>query len=234
MLSLWLRLLWPYRIYGREHLPRRGPAVIVANHTSYLDPVFLYALAPTKPRFMVWTAHYRLPVLGWLYRLLRAIPVDIWSDTPTPISHRAYRTALEHLNQGGILAIFPEGARTPDGRFLKWRVGAARLALAARAPIIPITFNGLYHIWPPYRTLPRRGRVEIHVHPPLQPSYWNGLPRREAALRWTRQVRDLVALAYHLPPPEDQPPPDWENPYLTDPIARRALEEDQPRYASGE
>ncbi len=232
MLAALLRLLFPYRVHGRHHLPRRGPAVLVANHASYLDPVFLFALAPTKPRFMVWTAHYRLPVLGWLYRALRAIPVDIWSDTPTPISHRAYRTALAHLKGGGILAVFPEGARTPDGRFLKWRAGAARLALAAQAPIVPVTFNGLYHIWPVHRPLPRRGPVEIVVHPPLSPLPWLHLPRREAAQRWTRQVRDLVAQAYHLPAAADLPPPDWENPYLTDPIARQALEEEQPRYAS--
>lgn len=232
MLSAFLGLFWPYRIIGREHLPQQGPAILVANHTSFLDPVFLYAIAPTKPRFIVWEAHYRLPVLGWLYRALNAIPADIWSATNTPIRPRAYREALGHLQAGGILAVFPEGGRTPDGRFLKWRVGAARLALSIQAPIIPITFNGFYRIWPMYRALPRRGQVEIVVHPPVDPSPWRSLPRRQAAHHLTRHLRDLVAAAYRLPGPADLPPPTWENPLLADPISRQALEPDQPRYAT--
>ena len=232
MLASLLGLLWPYRLVGREHLPRQGPAILVGNHASFLDPVFLYAIAPTKPRFVVWEAHYRLPVLGWLYRALDAIPADIWSDTPTPITPRAYREALAHLRAGGILAVFPEGGRTPDGRFLKWRVGAARLALIVNAPLIPITFNGFYRAWPMHRTLPRRSRVEIIVHPPVDPTPWLEGPRREAARRLTRHLRDTVARAYRLPAPEDLPPPHWENPLLADPISRQALEPDQPRYAS--
>ncbi len=232
MLRILLGLLWPYRIRGKEHLPRRGPAILVANHASFLDPVFLYAIAPKKPRFIVWEAHYRLPVLGWLYRALDAIPADIWSATNTPIRPRAYREALGHLQAGGILAVFPEGGRTPDGRFLKWRVGAARLALATRAPLIPITFNGLYRIWPMHRSLPRRGRVDIIVHPPILPTAWLHLPRREAAVQLTRHLRDIVAADYYLPAPEDLPPPEWENPLLADPISRQALEPEQPRYAT--
>ena len=232
MLAQLLRLIWPFRVVGAEHLPRRGPAVIVANHTSYLDAIFLYAIAPIKPRFIVWEAHYQMPVLGWIYRALDAIPTDIWSDKPTPITHQAYRTALAHLQAGGVLCVFPEGARTPDGRFLKWRTGAARLALVTQAPIVPVTINGAYLAWPAYRRWPRRLPVEIIVHPPVAPHSPPGLPRREAARQLTRTVRDIVASAYHLPPPEFQPPPEWPNPYLEDPIARQALEDDQPRYAS--
>ncbi len=232
MLAKFLRLFWNYSVSGIENLPRRGPSIIVANHSSYLDAPFLYAVAPVKPRFMVWEEHYRLPVLGWLYRLLDAIPVDIWNETPTPISHKAYRTALAHLRAGGILAVFPEGGRTPDGKFLKWRSGAARLALTTGASIVPVTLNGFYAAWPFHRRRPRRARLEIIVHPPVKAEAPKGVPRREAAFRLTRRVRDIVASAYRLPSADHLPPPDWQNPYLRSPVTRRALEDDQPQYAS--
>ena len=232
MFAALLRLFWNYSVSGAENLPRRGPAIIVANHSSYLDAPFLYAVAPKKPRFMVWEEHYHLPVLGWLYRLLDAIPVDIWNETPTPISHKAYRTALAHLRSGGILAVFPEGGRTPDGKFLKWRSGAARLALTTGAPIVPVTLNGFYAAWPFHRSRPRRARLEIIVHPPVKAEAPAGVPRRKAAFNLTRRVRDIVASAYRLPLAEHLPPPEWSNPYLRSPITREALEDDQPQYAS--
>ncbi len=226
------RRLWPYHVVGSEYLPSKGPAIVVANHASYLDGLLLYSLLPVEPRFVVWAQHYEAPVLGWVYRHLDAIPVDGWREGVPPIGQDAYRAACRHLQSGGVLAVFPEGGRTPDGRFLRWRPGAARLALTTGAPLVPLTINGLFEAWPMYCRWPRRHPVEVVVHPPVSPEPWRGVRRRLAAAQLTRYVRDIVAAAYRLPRPQCQPSPTWENPYLAsdDPLVQAALDDDPPHY----
>ncbi len=223
LLSFLFQRVWPVTVQGAEHLPRRGPAVLVANHASYLDPLVLMHIAPTPPRFLVWKKHYETPLLGQLYRAMHAIPVDIWSGGQA-IGHRVYRTALNHLRSGGILGVFPEGGRCPEGRFLKWRTGAARLALSSGAEVVPITLNGTYRAWPMHRA-PRRAPITATVHPPVDVRRWQGMPGREAAAALTAHLRAVVASAYVPPAPADLPPPDWANPYLSDPRWREALDD---------
>ncbi len=230
-LAFVFRRFWPYRLIGRENLPSRGPAVVVANHASYLDGALLYLLLPQSPRFIVWTQHYEALALGWLYRRLKAIPVDGWREGATPIGQEAYRTAKAHLQQGGVLAVFPEGGRTPDGRFMCWHTGAARLALATGAPMVPITINGLYEAWPIHRSRPRRRPIEVIVHPPVSPEPWQSIRRRRiAGLMLTRHVRDLVAAAYRLPAPEFAPPPHWKSPHADIPCPLAAWDDTPPPY----
>ncbi len=227
------RRFWPYRVYGAENLPQQGPAVVVANHASYLDGVLLAVALPAPPRFIVWTGQYEAALLGWLYRRLKAIPVDMWREGSVPIGQEAYRTAKEHLESGGVLAVFPEGGRTPDGRFMCWHTGAARLSLATGAPMIPITINGLYEAWPIYQSRPRRRPIEVIVHPPVMPEEWQKIrPRRVGALSLTRHVRDVVASAYRLPAPEYAPPPHWESPHADIPCPLKAWTDAQPPYGS--
>lgn len=224
ILATLFQRFWPVTLQGEEHLPRRGPAILVANHASYLDPLVLMLISPTRLRFLGWQTHYNLPILGWGYRALGVIPVDVWGEG-VAIRPRAYRQALACLQSGEVLAVFPEGGRSPDGRFLKWRTGAARLALASGAPLVPITLNGLYRAWPMHRG-PRPTPLSVVVHPPIAVTAWEHLPRQQAAHRLTAHLRAVVAAAYRPPAPADLPPPDWPNPYLTHPRWREALEQD--------
>ncbi len=231
MLDWVFRRFWPYRVYGAEHLPREGAAVVVANHASYLDGVLIYLVLPRTPRFIVWTQHYEEALLGWLYRRLKAIPVDGWREGAVPMGQDAYRTAKQHLESGGLLAVFPEGGRTPDGRFMCWRTGAARLALATGAPMVPITINGLYEAWPIYQERPQRRPIEVIVHPPVSPEPFLAIRRRRiAALEMTRHVRDIVASAYRLPSAEYAPPPGWKSPHPDLPCPLAHFDDSQPPY----
>jgi len=231
VLSLIFRQFWPYKVVGKEHIPRQGAAVVVANHASVLDGALLFVALPRVPRFIVWTQHYEQALLGWLYRRLKAIPVDGWNEGVVPIGQEAYRTAKKHLEAEGMLAVFPEGGRTPDGRFMCWRSGAARLALATGAPLVPVTINGLYEAWPIHRERPRRGHIEVVVHPPISPEPWLHIRRRrEAALLLTRHVRDIVASAYRLPGAAYAPPPGWKSPHRNLPCPLAVLDNEPPPY----
>ena len=87
--------------------------------------------------------------------------------------------------------IFPEGERTVTGRVERFKLGAFRLASALRVPVLPVTIAGGHEAWPPGRVLPRRGRISITYHPPLEPD--PALEPRQAATALAQRARAVIA-----------------------------------------
>jgi glycerol-3-phosphate dehydrogenase (NAD(P)+) len=149
---------WTYlrmRRTGREHIPASGPAIIAANHRSFLDPFVLGTMAR---RPMYYVAKRELfnyhPVLSWLLSALGAFPVDRGAgDTET------IRTAKELLARGEIVLIFPEGHRIRPGGLGHPHRGIGRLALETGAPVVPIAVIGTDAIRRGWRIRPRQVRV---------------------------------------------------------------------------
>ncbi|MGM0594009.1 MAG: lysophospholipid acyltransferase family protein [Pseudomonadota bacterium] len=131
------------RHYHRLHadhieLPEQGPAIVVANHISGLDPLLMFAASRRKLRFLIATEQYRRFGLQWLFRAVGCIPVDR-SGRP----ERAFRDALRALRDGEVVALFPHGKIHLDSeppRHLKG--GAVRLAQLADCPIYPVRIEG--------------------------------------------------------------------------------------------
>lgn len=161
---LWLlaRLLFRIHFHGVEHVPRSGPVLLAPNHVSYLDPILVTMPIRRPLYYIAWEPFFRIPVLGALMRWARAFPVR-----EDEVNSQAVRRALRLLQSGEALMVFPEGGRTVDGRLQAFRSGAFRLALAADAPIVPVTIVGAFEVWPVGRRWPRPGRVTITYHPPL-------------------------------------------------------------------
>jgi 1-acyl-sn-glycerol-3-phosphate acyltransferase len=160
--KLYIRLRWE----GLEHVPESGPAVICPNHASLADPPAIgypiyFHRGRRVVRYMAVGIHFR-GLLGWYMRYYGAIEV-----APSRVDPRAFREALGTLRSGRLLGIFPEGERTLDGALLPFQLGAVRIAATAGVPIIPVTLNGTFEIWPRGRRFPRPGRVEIIYHPPI-------------------------------------------------------------------
>lgn len=144
-------------------LPKKGPAILVANHISGLDPLLLIAASPRPLRFIIASEQYHRFGLTWLFRAVGCIPVDR-KGRP----ERAFRTALKALAKGEVVALFPHGAIHLDSdpaRRLK--PGAVRLAQLARCPITPVRLSGVKlpgHIFLPVFL---RARARIENFPPL-------------------------------------------------------------------
>jgi len=195
------RLLLRVRFAGVEHVPRRGPVVIAPNHVSFMDPVLVTIPVHRPLHYMALEPFFRMRGLGPLIRWCRAFPVQEGEPDAA-----AVRTALRLLRSGEALVIFPEGGRSPDGRLMPFRSGAFRLALAAPAPVVPVTIRGAFEAWPPGRRLPRPGRVAITYHPPVDGSDLPpGVDRRGAPERLLALVRDRIAAA--LPDRSIRQPP---------------------------
>ena len=126
-------------VRGRENIPQEGKVLLVANHRSYLDPPLVAFAVKKRPVFfMAKSELFEMPVLGSLIKHWgNAFPVKRGRADLT-----ALKTALELLNKGELVCIFPEGQRAPRGRFLRGKWGAGMVAVKAKAPIIPCLIEG--------------------------------------------------------------------------------------------
>ncbi|WP_181790870.1 lysophospholipid acyltransferase family protein [Streptomyces phytophilus] len=129
---------------GQEHVPRRGGAVLVSNHISYLDFVFCgYAARPAKRfvRFMTKESVFRHRVSGPLLRAMRHIPVD------RAQGGQAFSHALRALRSGEVVGVFPEATISQSFTLKSFKSGAARLAQQAGVPLLPMAVWGTQRIW---------------------------------------------------------------------------------------
>lgn len=150
-------------VLGREHVPRTGGFIFASNHVSHFDPPLLAIASPRQLTYLAKVELFRVPLLGALIRRLGAFPVNRGGrDT------RAIDTAAAYLRAGHALAMFPEGTRALDGRLGPVKSGAARLAIKAHVPIVPVNIRGSFEAWPKHG-LPRPHRVTIRIGPPLPP-----------------------------------------------------------------
>lgn len=141
-------LVYRFDIRGQEHIPADGPAVLVCNHVSFIDAVLLMAASPRPIRFIMDHRIFAVPVLGWLFRMAKAIPIAPQKEDPAAYE-KAFAEAVQVLREGDLLAIFPEGAITRDGSLQPFKGGVMKILDAARAegldpPVIPMALTNLW------------------------------------------------------------------------------------------
>ena len=173
---------------GIDNIPRDGGLIITPNHQTYADPPLVTIPVRRRVYYMAWNELFTIPVLGQLIRVLRAFPVDIYSNDPG-----AVREARRLVQQGAAVMIFPEGGRSFDGTLGHFKLGAFRLAVTLGAAVLPVTIAGGHQAWPPHRALPRRGRMTITYHPPLRAPV--GVDPRTAARDLAARTRAAIASA---------------------------------------
>ena len=181
-----LAVLWQPRAEGVENVPRRGPAIMVSNHLSFSDHFFGPLPLPRKITFLAKAEYFTgTGVKGFVSRAfftgVGQIPID---RSGGKASEAALRTGLRVLNRGDLLGIYPEGTRSPDGKLYRGRTGVARLALEAKAPVIPMAMINLEKIMPPGRTIPKLGvRPKVVFGKPLDFSRYYGMEKDQRVLR---------------------------------------------------
>ncbi len=185
------RAVWGIRFRGVEHIPGAGGVVIAANHQTYIDPFWITVPLRRPIRYLAWSEAFKWPLAGRLLGVLGAWPVVIERGNPS-----AHRRSLRWMRGGGAIMIFPEGGRAfGDGVMLRFKAGAARLALEAGVPILPVTIRGGHAAWPRGQRWPRTGRVEIVYHPLQNPSVRPGEDARTAAQRETETLAATIQSA---------------------------------------
>lgn len=197
---------------GQGHIPETGPALIAANHISYLDPVHTAVFvhnAGRIPRFMAKSSVMDLPVIGRLAKRMEQIPVYRGAGD----AKESLRAALQALDEGKIVIIYPEGTITRDPDFwpMRARTGVARLALECDVPVVPVVHWNTHLVYDHYhgkkfRPLPRK-TIITQAGAPVDLSAFRGRPIDGPLMRKVTDhimggVRDVLSAVRGEPAPE--------------------------------
>src|SRR5919106_2315802 len=188
-----LRAIYRIRVEGLENVPRHGPAIIAANHLSFLDSFFIpLVIRRRKVTYLAKVDYFKSWKTAWFFRSAGQIPVEREGGKR---SERSLHIALDVLEEGKLLGIYPEGTRSPDGLLHRGRTGVARLALKADAPVIPCGVIGTDKVMPKEARLPtfllwsrrvpflHRPEVVVRYGKPLDLSGYAGKDGDRDALR---------------------------------------------------
>ena len=142
------RCIYRFKVRGDEHIPTEGAAILACNHVSFVDAVLLMAASPRPIYFIMDHRIFRIPVLGALFRLAKAIPVAPQKDDAATYE-AAFERAAQVLKDGDLLAIFPEGGITRDGQLQPFKGGIMKIIERARAdgveaPVVPMALTNLW------------------------------------------------------------------------------------------
>jgi 1-acyl-sn-glycerol-3-phosphate acyltransferase len=142
---VWLLIHSVYRLEksGLDHIPERGPAVLVCNHVSFVDALVIAAACRRPIRFVMDHNIFRIPLLSFVFRTGRAIPIAPAREAPELLD-RAYDEIARALEAGDLIAIFPEGRITDTGELLPFRPGIRRIVERTPVPVIPMALKGLW------------------------------------------------------------------------------------------
>lgn len=182
------RLFWRIRFKGLENIPQTGGVIIASNHQTYLDPMWMALPISRRIRYLAMSESFGWPIIGKVIVMLGAWPIQLEKSDPTAI-----RRSLQWLRNGGAVVIFPEGGRClPDGKLLRFKPGAVRMALEANIPILPITIRGGHHVWPKGYHLPHIAKVELIYHPLHYVKMQEGEDARQCARRETDHLAEII------------------------------------------
>jgi 1-acyl-sn-glycerol-3-phosphate acyltransferase len=141
----WLLIHSAYRLrkIGLANIPEEGPAVIVCNHVSFVDALVILAASPRPIRFVMDHRIFRVPVLSFVFRTGKAIPIAPAREDEA-LMNRAFDEVASALAQGDLVGIFPEGRITGDGELGRFRTGITRILERSPVPVVPMALKGLY------------------------------------------------------------------------------------------
>jgi 1-acyl-sn-glycerol-3-phosphate acyltransferase len=143
--------------------------VFMANHQSLYDIAAMLAVVPVPVRFLAKRSLFRIPVFGWALGAAGFVPIDRIDRSR---AKEAFRLALETLQDGVALVVFPEETRSLDGRMRPFRRGGFLMALKGRAPIVPVGIHGTLRVRPKGKLLVEPAQVEVAFGDPIDAAEW--------------------------------------------------------------
>lgn len=164
-LEPYLRWAYRFRTEGTENFPMEGGVIVVGNHVSFMDSFWIPMCTPRRVIFLAKSEYFESWKTAWFFRSVGMIPLK------RGVRHKAdaaLQAGVECLETGGVLGLYPEGTRSPDGRLYRGRTGVARLALASGCPVVPIGLVGSRDVMPKEAKLPKlRGQVTARLGKPM-------------------------------------------------------------------
>ena len=171
---LLINLLYRIRPSGLENVPRGGPAIVVCNHVSYMDPILLTGCIGRPMRFVVYYRIFQIPLLRYFFEHMGAIPIAGKMEDEQ-LMNEAFERVDEELAAGNVVCIFPEGGITRDGKIQRFRPGIEKIIARRPVPVVPVALGRLWGSWfsrrkgGGLRTVPGRlfARVPVRIGEPV-------------------------------------------------------------------
>ncbi|MFG6485414.1 MFS transporter [Roseateles sp. BYS78W] len=161
------RIVYRFRVVHDERLPTTGAAVLVCNHVSFVDAVLLMAASPRPIRFLMDHQIFKIPVLGWMFKLAKAIPIAPQKTDPATYE-AAFAAARAVLEDGEMVCIFPEGGITRDGELQPFKGGVMKLIDGM--PDVPVIPMALGNLWGSFFSRVEGGKA---MTKPLRRGFWS-------------------------------------------------------------
>ena len=192
-LVIWMlaKTIYTLRYNGRKNIPSRGPAVLIANHISFIDWFVLSAACQRPIRFVMDHRIFKTPVLGLFFKFGKCIPIAPAKENPE-LKDQAFKLIKAALEDNEVVCIFPEGGISYDGELMPFRPGIERILEENHVPVIPVGLNGLYGSFFSRKNgkamssvpKPRRRTITVNIGDPLGPKDFdaNGLRQKVASL----------------------------------------------------
>ncbi len=175
----WLVINIVYRIRptGLENIPKTGPAIVVCNHVSFMDPIILGGSVARPMRFVMYYKIFQMPFLSFLFRNAKAIPIASKSEDEE-LMRAAFEKVDAELAAGNIVCVFPEGGLTTDGEVQRFKPGIEKIIERRPVPVIPVALGRLWGSWfsrrksGGIRKIPGRlfARVPVVIGTPVAPA----------------------------------------------------------------
>jgi len=156
------RCIYRFKVSGDDNIPTKGAAVLTCNHVSFVDPVLLMAASPRPIYFVMDHRIFKMPILGWLFRLAKAIPIAPRAEDPVAYE-AAFEAAAKVLRDGDLLAIFPEGGITKDGTLQQFKGGIMKILENAERDgvTVPVVPMALTNLWGSFFSRVERGNAMV-------------------------------------------------------------------------
>ncbi len=143
---LLINLFYRLRPTGLENVPASGPAVVVCNHVSFMDPILLAGCIKRPMRFVMWYRIFQIPLLRFFFEHMHAIPIAGRMEDEQ-IMNEAFERVDEELAAGNVVCIFPEGGITQDGKVQRFRPGIEKIIARRAVPVVPVALGRLWGSW---------------------------------------------------------------------------------------
>lgn len=180
------------RVFGRENVPKTGPALLLSNHQSFLDPVLCGMGLPRELDYVARNSLFRNRYFARYISSLNAFPIQ-----RDQADLAAVRTIIQRLRSGRAILLFPEATRTSDGRIRPIKGGFDLIVRKANAPAVPVVIDGAFEAWPRTQPLPSLGRITVSYGKPVTPHQAKTLNRKELVELLNRRFRDMQTRVRH-------------------------------------
>lgn len=184
-----LKSLFRFQVFGAENVPFTGGVLLMSNHASYVDPVFVGAAVDRNLCYMARSTLFRPGLIEWVLLNMNAFPVHL--GVP---DRRAIRRALQLLEDGNLLLIFPEGTRSVDGTLGKPQAGVGLIAYRTTASVVPVFLSGTHKALPRGAKALKPAKITVSFGSPIDMEYYRGCKAsRETYVKIGEEVMAEIA-----------------------------------------